>query len=498
MELQFQRNTLDCLRPVLSGIKSQEQTQEVRLPEAMPDIGKILAAWGQTVLRSKEWHGPAMGASGGVMAWILYAPEDGTFPRVVEAWIPWQLQWELPQTQRDGAMILRPTLKSVDARAVSARKLMVRACVDAAAEAYEPVRLETWNLEAAPEHICLLKKTYPVCLPVEAGEKTCGLEETLTLPQECQGPGKLLHYRLQPQLQEQKLLGDKLVLRGSAALDGLWSGEEEALVPIHLEIPFSMYTELEADCSENALIQVAPAVTNLEVETEESGCLRLKASLVAQYLIADRKLLEVVEDGYSPGKEVTLEYTELRLPVILELSSQTEPVQLTQALQGQALVEATVLGAQPEQFRSDGQVQLTLQGTCQILYRDENGQLQADTAKWEHKQSLPTGEGVQLLCTAEPVGTPAASLTATAAQVCWDMAVQRCAGVQQSFSMVTALQCSEGSQTEPRPSLILRRPCGDSLWEIAKACGSTREAICQVNGLAEDTPPDRMLLIPVL
>ena len=160
MELQFQNKSLEFLGSVMHGVKAQEQTQEVKLPEAMPDVARVLGAWGQCVLRGKEWQSSFVGASGGVTVWVLYAPEDGTFPRVVETWIPWQLQWELPQTQHDGTVLVQALIKSVDARAVSARKLMVRVCVEAMAEAMEPMRLELCTPEQMTENLYLLRKKY--------------------------------------------------------------------------------------------------------------------------------------------------------------------------------------------------------------------------------------------------------------------------------------------------------------------------------------------------
>ena len=64
--------------------------------------------------------------------------------------------------------------------------------------------------------------------------------------------------------------------------------------------------------------------------------------------------------------------------------------------------------------------------------------------------------------------------------------------------MITALEL--GALREPdeyRPSLILCRPGGRSLWELAKASGSDMDAIREANGLKEDEDDDRMLLIPV-
>ena len=67
MELQFEKTLCNCLRMCQPQVQSQEQTQEVRIPEGMPDIGTVLACWGQIVLRGKEWRSDAAGISGGVM-----------------------------------------------------------------------------------------------------------------------------------------------------------------------------------------------------------------------------------------------------------------------------------------------------------------------------------------------------------------------------------------------------------------------------------------------
>ena len=124
MELQFEQSAWECLRPVVSQPRNEEHTMEVRLPESMPDIGSVLAAWGQVLLRGKEWRGNSVGISGGVMAWVLYRSEDGDELQSVEAWIPFQTKWDVPQTDRDGTLCAACHLRNIDARTLSARKLI--------------------------------------------------------------------------------------------------------------------------------------------------------------------------------------------------------------------------------------------------------------------------------------------------------------------------------------------------------------------------------------
>ena len=75
MELPFEKTVTGFWQQKLYTPVMKEETQEVKLPESMPDIGRLIAAWGQVVLRGKEWRGNGMSVTGGVMGWVLYLPE---------------------------------------------------------------------------------------------------------------------------------------------------------------------------------------------------------------------------------------------------------------------------------------------------------------------------------------------------------------------------------------------------------------------------------------
>ena len=71
MELEFVNKPMDCLRQAVWEIKDEEQTQELKLTDGMPDVGRVLGAWGQLLIRSKEWRGSGMSISGGTLVWVL-------------------------------------------------------------------------------------------------------------------------------------------------------------------------------------------------------------------------------------------------------------------------------------------------------------------------------------------------------------------------------------------------------------------------------------------
>ena len=149
MELEFVNKPMDCLRQAVWEIKDEEQTQELKLTDGMPDVGRVLGAWGQLLIRSKEWRGSGMSISGGTLVWVLYEPEDAGELQTVETWVPFSMRWDFPQTKQDGSILINALLRTVDARSVSARKLMIRTVVSAAGQALEPYKQSVYY----PEHI---------------------------------------------------------------------------------------------------------------------------------------------------------------------------------------------------------------------------------------------------------------------------------------------------------------------------------------------------------
>ena len=144
MELQWNKTPCPYLHTQIRQVQTLEETQELRLPEELPDIGRVLCAWGQCVVRGKQWRGDGMQASGGVTVSVLYLPEDGSVARGVESWLPFQAKWSFPQTRREGAMRIATLLRGVDARTLSARKMMLRANISLLGEALEPTEAEIY------------------------------------------------------------------------------------------------------------------------------------------------------------------------------------------------------------------------------------------------------------------------------------------------------------------------------------------------------------------
>ncbi len=498
MELQFYKTTHPCLQQVKREIQNQEQTQELRLSDGMPEIGSVLGAWGQVLLRSKEWRNGEMHVSGGVMVWVLYKPEDGLQIQCVDTWIPFQMKWDLPETERDGIIHANGLLRCVDARSTSSRKLMVRVCVGVLGQASISAEVENYLIEDIPEDVQLLKHTYPLCLPREAGEKLFTLEETLSLPPNAPVMEKLLYYTLQAEILDRKVMGGKVVFRGNANFHIVYISSDAQVYNWDFDIPFSQYSDLDRDYDPDATVSVSPAVTAMEVEVDPEGKLRLKSGITAQYMISSCTMVDVVEDAYSTKRQMQLKFAKEHLPVILEENIRLIPAEFTLQAQANRVADVAFYFDHPQLQRDDNAVNVQMPAQFQVLYYDENGMLQSTLSRWTGSYDIQLDDKTALTADILPAGKAHALMTGSGVELQGDINLQTLATTKQPLTMVCALELGEEKHADPdRPSLILRKAGKDSLWQIAKKTGSTVASICAANNLDDEPFPGQMLLIPI-
>ena len=500
MEIPFGKSTISCLRTVLHRVQDQELTQELRIPEGMPEAGKIVCAKGQPVIRSKQWSSDGLRVSGGVMAWILYMPEEEGKLQCLETWLPFQLKWELDSPQPDGEICALPYISGMDARAVASGRLILRVSLSVLLNAVTEDEAAVYKppLEL-PEDVQLLQDTYPMLLPVEAGEKSFLTEESVEMPESASALDQMLSYRIVPTVTEQKVVGDKLVFRGVARLEILYLSEDGKLRQWSFEMPFSQYAELNRDFGTEASSVVLPAVMSLEASVQEDGTLSWKAGILGQYILYERENVQLVTDAYSPVRDVQAERTGLQLPSILDMQNERIRLEQVVPMEGGEAVDAWLLQGHPVPEKQASGFSVSVKGQVHAVGHDKNTVPVGASADWEHVCKLAADERCDVSAYVMPSSCLQGMMNADGVLVTGDLHMLTVTTAKQPLPMVTTLAVGDEKPPDPeKPSLILRRAEGDSLWRIAKETGSTVDMIKAANGLQQEPEPMQMLLIPVL
>lgn len=493
MELQWEHQDWEYLCCHTRQVQNLEQTQEVRLPEGMPDIGRVLCAWGQCLVQGKQWRNEGMQVTGTVQVWVLYAPEDGSEVRSVEAQLPFTGKYGFSESEREGTIRVDGQVCRVDGRALSSRKLMVRAAVSLLAEALEMTHGEICLPGQSDDTVQLLKRTYPAVLPREAGEKLFTVDEQVTLPSI---PRKILSCTVRPVITEQAAAGGRVVFRGECRWHVVFMDEADKIVSTDVALPFAQMAELDRDYDKDATAEVMPAVTGLEVQLGAEGVL-LNCSMVGQYVIHQRRMLELAEDAYCPHSDVELHMQPLQLPLVLESKQEQMMLSAEQEAAVSNVVDVICLQEQPTLWRDGNQVVLETPCSFQVLYYDEEGNLRTLHQNGSGRLQLPAGEDAAITAYITQSDSPQTMPMGMQLQMENRVTLHLCTRSRQEMAMLCGV--TVGQRTEqPHASLILQRMGDGGLWELAKSCHSTVDAIRKANPTAGEPRPGQMLLIPVV
>lgn len=493
MEIQFQATAVPYLKTVIRQTQTQEETQQLRLPDNMPDVDQVLACWGHVQVRSKEWRTGSINVSAGVTVWLLYAPSDGSAPRCVDAWLPMQFKWDIPESDRDGIIHITPMLRAVDARALSDRKLMLRAVVGLQLQAYRQESATVYTPDEMPEDVQILTNSYPMMLPVEAGEKAFQVEEPLS--DSLQSPVKmLLRYALKPTVTETRIIADKIVLRALADFELVYMDEQDQIRNRHIEVPISQYIQLDAQYPADTEVKITFVTTGLELENSEQNATNLRFGLCVQYVISMRRMVDVTEDIYSPFRQTEPVIQQLELPAVLDVQNISMRAEAAPEAAQMRIVDAVHYMDEPSLHNDGEQMQLEFSGAFQLLCIGPDGELCTKMSRWENSRTIEVSSLADAQLDMLSWDKLQCSETGVRADIFGDLTVI----AAQPVNMLSGAQLGEAAAPDPnRPSLILQRAETKTLWHLAKEHGSTVEAIKAANGLAQEPDQRQMLLIPV-
>ena len=343
-------------------------------------------------------------------------------------------------------------------------------------------------------------------LRVRCRDHVCSLldavvERDITVTQEVQVspvPEELLLYRLYPRLTSCRTVGNKLVVKGEAALSALYRGQDQQLHTYDTELPLSQILD-GGGLPEDGEYAVRLCLTGGEarvLRSDNGGGLSVTVELRLLLCAYRTERCTCVEDLYS-----------IRQPVHLEQETVTLPaVHPDHILREETVEHLDFGGNKPFFFITDtdcanaavtteaGQTALRTTVRTRLLYLDEN-----DSPAVTERASevvLPVKEMVQGLCCGLS-GGPGVQLGAGGCDV--RQVVEFLAEDTQQEPLVTVcggelLEPEEQGQT---PSLVLRRLLpGETLWDAAKQYRTDEALLRAVNRLEGEELPDKMLLIP--
>ncbi len=502
MELVFQNKTSAFLQKILHETRSQEQTAELIVPDSFPDSARIISCCAQAILRGKECRQGSVTVTGAIRAGVLYMPEDESAPRALDAYVPFSLRIDHPAASEQMASLLDLRVRSVDARMIHSRKVLLRVNLGCELMGFEQTSETFYTLGEAPGELQVKKQTYLLLLPAETAERTFAVSEELELPAGKPEIQNICWYTAQPLVTESKLIGNKAVFKGLLLVKTLYQAADGSLNVFTQELPFSQYCELEQDYEEDALV-LLPAVTGVELEIapESQGKrVQLTANLLMQALVQATQQVELCEDAYVTRGTLEPEWKQYQLDCRLDRQELHETLRESFRAPVRAVIDSTLYLDYPEQSRTQTGVQVKAPCTVNIVYIDNDGAVQGLMGRAQAESEIALSENGVCAARVSAGRDGFAAPGSDGADIRYDVLFDLECSARQQMQSLCGGKLEAGARSEERkPAVIVRQAArAQSVWELAKRYGTTVQAITQANQLSsEQVERGELLLIPI-
>lgn len=501
MELVFQEKEVECLQRVFCETVLSEQTADVIVPDAQPDILRVVDAFGTVLIRSTDCAARSASVVGTVLVGAIYVGENGEV-RQIRTQIPFAVRRDFTSQEDNCTLQCKCVLRSVDARVLNSRKLLVRVGLACTLTVYAQEKRRVYDLPEAAENLQLKRTTLPLTLPLTLCEKSFVLNDELEVDGTKPAVENLLKCLCKAQIAEQKTLGDKAVFKGSLSVHALYEDGEGKLNTHDWTVPFSQYVQMDREADEADLTTLL-ALKTFEVEADsesDSRRLLLSCDISAQCMAVGQTEVTLVEDAYCTDAVLAPQYAQCEMTAILDRQVFRQTAITGGGEPAQSVVDVWVYCGEADRQRTEDGMILTQPFSCNVLYYDADGELQGTTLH----PTLPVQTALceEGSCCVAEVSAGEASCTAGNGGVELRLPVELTveSTACHRFKPVMGGEITElPEETEPRPSIILRRAGqNEELWELAKAYRTSVRSIREANALAADTIcADTMLLIPL-
>lgn len=497
MEMKLDQKSIRYLENIMNDHKKQEQTQEIKLSNDLPDIGSILGAWGQCFVRGKQWLGNGVEVSGGTKVWVIYKADQTEEINCVETWIPFQFSWELHTYEPDGMINATCNVCAIDVRNTSSRKMILRTDIAMFVDIYTEKETYISVQGECCENIQCLKREHNLFIPKEVGEKTFSIDEDLTIPASYPQVSKILKYQMRLEITDKKVITQKVVFRGTAIICISYLGTDGAICCWECEVPFSQYSDLDVDFDEGCYILLEPMLSGLEVGFSDENKISVTAGVICQYSIYGYESILVTQDAYCPGMNTDVHDSALIIPTLLDHKDELVHMDHNIDVPANRVVDVSVSLGKPITSYENENTKIMLPCDIKVLYYDTDAVLRSEHISVQKILRENCHSSAKTRCYCVLSGSTRATVGVSGCNAGFDVLVCNLITTDELIQMVTGVEIMEKAECCKRPSLILCRKEDGTLWDIAKRYGSTVEMIERINCLQSEPDTNKLLIVPI-
>lgn len=505
LELELETQPLRGYETVLETTVFREETLEAIVPDACPDIQRIVDTEARVELGNREAQEGRAEVSGTVRATVLYLPEGGGGVRKLEVSLPFVCAAEGPGVRGNCTVLAVPRVVSAETRSLNPRKVLTRVEVAAEVQVFVPSQRQLAGGAVCPPELGVeqLRQEEGTYGPVCTGEKPFPFADTLTIPASRPAAEELLRWRVSPVCGEAKVIGSKLIFKGTVFFRLLYRAAGDEVCTAVFELPFSQIMEApEAGEGCDVSLEVTPLSADCVPEGGEGRELRVELELLAQAVFRARRPVTLLADLYSTVYEGESEGEIVPLEELVERGVRRETVRevVETGVEVGTVCDVWAAVGRLSQSREGPRLKLEAEAEVLALCRTADGTLETVSRRFTVRCPLELEEGCPCVWVCREGQELQASPVAGGLELRFSLDFRYLAKRVRQVRVLSAARLDQEKLRDraDQPSIVLRLAGpGEALWDVAKAYATTERDICQANGLEDGVlPAGQLLLIP--
>lgn len=314
MDMELKKKNIEYYDTVLDTSAMQEETLEMIVPDASPDMVRIVSSTGNAFVKDKTLREGALDVNGVIKGGVLYIAEGDKVMRRLEVNMPFKHIFENMAIKPSAKAVVTASLQSMEAREINPRKIAVRANVCIHAKVYDKAELEMcYDLDGADEYAIQMKKR-PVSMyaPVVVKEKSFTINDDVEIPQSNPQFASMLRHDVNLVTSDMKIIGNKAIMKGVANIKCAYNTRDGGVAMCEHELPYSQIIDIEGMEDECDLtVKCCMRAAELEPQHDMTG----ETHYIAVNILVDacaiaylKGELETIEDLYSTAYNVSSQF----------------------------------------------------------------------------------------------------------------------------------------------------------------------------------------------
>lgn len=477
------------------------------LPDYYPDIAAVLKCTLKPVIQSKQLSGDRMIIDGTAIIQVLYLDEARKCVRCCEFTKPFTSTFSVKPVS--GNPIIWASAKSdyVNCRATSPRRFDIHGSFSVKLK----IQAEGGNeviSALSGETVFTRKNVVTYSVPAASAEKTFSINEVLDIGQGKPPAEALIRGEAVPVLEDCKLLANKAIVKGTLYLKNLYISDLTTgeMQKVRHEIPFSQIIDIDGLDEEwqcNVCLEVTSSDVHITVnQNGENRLLEVNMKVMATVQCYRTGMAEIVTDAYSTRYPLQLETQRVDTEHLTAIQTDTSAIKETIDLpaDGISSIEDIWCDVQPvSESCENGKSHINGRLMIYMLTKDSDGNI--SFYERPNDFTLDYDDNCSNISTDLTVMDVDYTMAGSSKI---EMKVQlgttrRCFNMESTNAVTTVSADENAAFPQEKAALkIYFANSGESLWEVAKACHTSMDAVMEENALASDVlSKDAMLLVPL-